>query len=99
MDSFIHEQWLKLVQDAKKAGVVQLKRRYFHGWSNADLQNVQLHRFGDASEKAYGAVVYFRIETTTGTVFTKLVSSKTRVAPMNGETIPRLELLGALILD
>ena len=98
VDSFIHEQWLKLVQDAKKVGVVQLKRHYFHGWSNADLRNVQLHRFRDVSEKAYGAVVYFRIETTTGTVFTKLVSSKTRVAPMNGETIPRLELLGALIL-
>ena len=31
------EQWLKLVQDAKKVGVVQLKRHYFHGWSNADL--------------------------------------------------------------
>ena len=26
------------------------------------------------------------------------LSSKTRVAPMNGETIPRLELVGALIL-
>ena len=98
VDSFIHEQWLKLVQDAKKVGVVQLKRHYFHGWSNADLRNVQLHGFADASEKAYGAVVYLRIKTTTGTVFTQLVSSKIRVAPMNGETIPRLELLGALIL-
>ena len=98
VDSFIHEQWLNLVQDAKKMGVVQLKRHYFHGWSTADLRSVQLHGFADASENAYGAVVYLRIETTTGTVFTQLVSSKTRVAPMNGETIPRLELLGALIL-
>ena len=98
VDSFIHEQWLRLVQDAKKVGVVQLKRHYFHGWSKADLQSVQLHCFGDASEKAYGAVVYLRVETATGTVFTQLVSSKTRVAPMNGETIPRLELVGALIL-
>ena len=31
-------------------------------------------------------------------VFTQLVSSKTRVAPANADTIPRLELLGALIL-
>ena len=98
VDSFIHEQWLKLIQDAKKVGVVQLKRHYFHGWSTADLRSVQLHGFADASEKAYGAVVYLRIQTTTGTVFTQLVSSKTRVAPMNGETIPRLELVGALIL-
>ena len=60
--SFIHEQWLKLVQDAKKVGVVQLKRHYFHGWSKADLQSVPLHGFGDASEKAYRAVVYLRVE-------------------------------------
>ena len=98
VDSFIHEQWLNLVQDAKKVGVVQLKRHYFHGRSTADLRSVQFHGFADGSEKAYGAVVYLRIETTTGTVFTQLVSSKTRVATMNGETIPRLELLGAPIL-
>ena len=64
VDSFIHEQWLKLVQDAKKLGVVQLKRHYFHGWSTADLQSVQLHGFGDASKKAYGAVMYFNVEAT-----------------------------------
>ena len=32
VDSFIHEQWLKLVEDAKKVGVVQLNRHYFHCW-------------------------------------------------------------------
>ena len=78
--------------------MVQLKRHYFHGWSTADLRGFQLHGFADASEKAYGAVVYLRIQTTTGTVFTQLVSSKTRVAPMDGETLPRLELVGALFL-
>ena len=52
----------------------------------------------DASEKAYGAVVYLRVELISGTVFTQVVSSKTRVAPINGETIPRMELMGALIL-
>jgi len=98
VDSFIHEQWLKLVQDAKKVGVVEVRRHYHLGLSSGDLQSIQLHGFADASEKAYGAVVYLRLETTTGTVFTQLLSSKTRVAPINGETIPRLELLGALVL-
>lgn len=65
MDSFIHEQWLNLVQDAKKVGVAQLKRHNFHGRSTADLRSVQLYGFADASEKAYGAVVYLRTETTT----------------------------------
>ena len=98
VDSFLHEQWLKLVQDTRKVGVVELKRHYFRGSSSADLQSAQLHGFADASEKAYGAVVYLRVELISGTVFTQLVSSKTRVAPIDGETIPRMELMGALIL-
>lgn len=69
MDAFIHEQWLKLVQDAKKVGVVQLKRRYYLGLSSGDLRSIPLHCFADASEKAYGAVVYLCLETTSGTVF------------------------------
>ena len=98
VDSFLHEQWLKLVQDTRKVGVVELKRHYFRGSSSADLQSAQLHGFADASEKAYGAVVYLRVELISGTFFTQLVSSKTRVAPINVETIPRMELMGALIL-
>ena len=38
------------------------------------------------------------VELTDGTVFTELVTSRTRVSPINGDTIPRLELLGALVL-
>ena len=48
--------------------------------------------------RVYGAVVYLRVELTDGTVFTELVTSRTQVAPINGDTIPRLELLGALAL-
>ena len=65
----------------------------------SELQSVQLHGFADASERAYGAVVYLRVELTDGTVFTELVTSRTRLAPINGDTIPRLELLGALVLS
>jgi len=97
VDSFLHEQWLKLVQDTRNVGVGEMKRHYFLGSLTADLQSVQLHGFADVSEKAYGAVVYLRVELISGTVFTQLVSSKTRVAPINGETIPRMELMDALI--
>ncbi|XP_068761945.1 uncharacterized protein [Montipora capricornis] len=98
VEMFIHEQWLKLTQDVKMVGVVQLNRHYFDGKSLSELQSVQIHGFADASERAYGAVVYLRVELTDGTVFTELVTSRTRVAPINGDTIPRLELLGALLL-
>lgn len=45
----------------------------------------------------YAAVVYLVIETPTGS-FTKFVASKTRVSPLKSQTIPRLELLSALLL-
>ena len=51
----------------------------------------------DASKNAYGGTVYIRIKTNKG-VTTKIVTSKTRIGPLKGETIPRLELLAALTL-
>ena len=58
----------------------------------------QLHGFCDASTRAYAPVVYLRCFYSDGTVEVKLMTSKTRVAPIKGQTIPCLELLGAVIL-
>ena len=44
---------------------------------------------------AYGAVVYMRVEYE-AKVKCQIVSSKTRVAPLAKQTIPRLELLSNL---
>ena len=60
--------------------------------------DVQLHGFSDASGRAYAAVVYIRSTYSDGQVNVRLVGSKSRVAPIKRQTIPRLELLGALIL-
>ncbi|GFX01398.1 integrase catalytic domain-containing protein [Trichonephila clavipes] len=58
--------------------------------------DVELHSFCDASKKAYGAAVYLRTKSRNG-ISVKLVTSKSRVAPLNCVTLPRLELLGALV--
>ncbi|XP_075150561.1 uncharacterized protein LOC142224663 [Haematobia irritans] len=58
---------------------------------------IQFHGFCDASEKAYAAVLYARIRRD-NTIFTSLVCSKTRVAPVKTLSIPRLELCGAALL-
>ena len=59
----------------------------------------QLHGFSDASEKAYVAVIYLRIEYSEGgNVDVNLIASKAWVSPIKKQTIPRLELLGAVIL-
>ena len=56
-----------------------------------------LFGFCDASSRAYAAVVYMRIETNVGSSV-EFVASKTRVSPVERQTIPRLELLSALLL-
>ena len=51
----------------------------------------------DASEGAYGAVVYARYNYPDGSISTNIVSAKTRVAPSIAINIPRLELMGTVI--
>ena len=56
-----------------------------------------LHTFSDASEAAYAAAVYIRHEYEDKSITTRLVGSKTRLSPLKAMSIPRLELMGAVI--
>ncbi len=73
-----------------------IPRRYTA--KNSPPVSVQLHGFSDASQAAFGGVVYLRILHQDASVTVSLVTAKTRVAPLPGSTIPRLELCGALLL-
>ena len=59
---------------------------------------IELHGFCDASERAYGACVYLCTITPDGHVWTQLLTAKSKVAPLKSQTIPKLELSGALLL-
>lgn len=61
------------------------------------VDTMQLHTFVDASEHAYGAVVYARYTYQDGSISSNIVAAKTRVAPSISTSIPRLELMGAII--
>ena len=62
-----------------------------------EVLECELHGFGDASSKAYCAVVYLVYKTNEGTS-AKLLTLKSRVAPLKKVTIPHLELMPARIL-
>lgn len=92
----ILEEWSKLRRELPILLTHHISRCYYP--KEASIISTQLHGFSDALEKAYLGIVYLRMENTNGVVYTSLVTSKTRVAPIKRITIPRLELNGALIL-
>ena len=53
--------------------------------------------FPDGSVSAFGAVVYIRWQLSSGQWWTSLISSKSKIAPKNRITIPRLELNGEVL--
>lgn len=87
-------RWFKLIADLKSTSEVKLPRCV--NLNKGECQ-FQLAGFCDASTLAYAAVVYLIIKSENN-VQVQLLASKTRVAPLKKQTVPRLELLGALIL-
>jgi len=91
------QKWSKLIQEFDTLQNVTIPRCYFD--TKGCPVSIQLHGFSDAAEHAYAAVLYLRTSYTDGSVTVRLVASKTKVSPLKRQTIPRLELLGALILS
>jgi len=84
------------VADLSKIKGISISRCVYENPKQRVLE-CQLHEFGDASTKAYCAVVYL-VYTTNEGVNVKLLASKSRVAPIKTLTIPRLERMSARIL-
>ena len=57
------------------------------------VRECYLHGFGDASKKAFCAMVYLVYLTEDGNAHVRLVASKTRVDPLKVLIIPRLDLM------
>lgn len=89
----ICEEWIELKETLHHIERIRIKRWIPHGTGR-----LQLHGFADASEAAYAAVVYARSEDHEGRIQTNLVAAKTKVAPIQQVSLPRLELMAAELL-
>ena len=58
---------------------------------------IELHYFADASSEAYGTASYIRSIKSEGIVSVSFIFGKSRLAPIKPVTIPKLELMAAVI--
>ena len=91
LDESLQNRWRKITLEIKEAVDFLIPRQYFPK-ATSQFNAQELHVFADASLKAYGAVAYFLQNDVTS-----LVMSKTRVSPLKPISLPRLELMAAVL--
>ena len=96
LPGYLQLRWRKWAEDLHLISDHTLPR--YMGSLNLKARDCTLHGFADASSKAYGGVVYLRTVYHDCSIQVSLVTAKSRVAPLKTQTIPRLELCGALLL-
>ena len=93
-------KWYKIITEMKGIREIIIPRCYCCNKHADAIINIELHCFSDSSELAYGGCIYLKFILSSGAVKVTLVTSKTRIVPLNKKiTIPRLELLGNLLLS
>jgi hypothetical protein len=89
--------WNKFLEELKSLREVRQQRFVFQPNFHSGSR-VEIHGFCDSSKELYCAVVYFRF-VYNESVKVSFLAAKTKVAPLKTLTIPRLELLGCLLLS
>lgn len=88
------DYWIKFHGELHSLRYLQIPRQLL----SPETTRVELHGFSDASQIGYGAVVYVRLQHPTGMFTTRICTAKSKVAPIRTISLPRLELLGAVLL-
>ena len=87
-----YSKWLSGLKDTSCINIPQCYSR--SDYEKAD--SIELHAFSDASFQSFAGTIYLQI-VRGETIETALVMAKNRVAPLEDHSLPRLELLGAVI--
>ncbi|XP_076301710.1 uncharacterized protein LOC143219719 [Lasioglossum baleicum] len=88
-------EWNTFYSELKQLEKVKVPRPLFQ---NSHPEQRELHGFADASERAYGAILYLRTRTTNQRWTLSLIAAKSKVAPLQQVSLPRLELCAAHLL-
>ena len=87
------ETWIEGLLECRQITI----RRCVYEHVQEEVLECSLHGFADASKKAYCAVIYLTYRAQTGR-YSKMLTSKTRVAQLKELSIPRLELMAGMVL-
>lgn len=92
----IIDAWKSWLAILPKVEEIKIPRVYSLKMTPNPPKSIEYHIFVDASEKAYTAVAFLRVEDDEGAECA-LIGSKARVAPLKYLSIPRLELQAGVL--
>ncbi|GFV93171.1 uncharacterized protein TNCV_573101 [Trichonephila clavipes] len=89
-----YREWQQFLVSLENINNIEIPRRILVAFPEV----IEIHGFADASEWCYGAAVYCKSKNLKSETLVRLITSKSRVAPIKRLTIPRLELCAAVLL-
>ncbi|GFX47219.1 integrase catalytic domain-containing protein [Trichonephila clavipes] len=92
----LKEKWLIWCKELPLLDNLRIPRLVLDSTNDEVSDLIAIHIICDASKLAYGAAAYVKVRKQ-NEVLVNLITSKTRMAPLKAVTLPRLELLGALV--
>ena len=83
--------WFEQLKSLKEVKIPRCLR------SSEPFKSKRIVTFVDSSQQAYGAAVYTQCKYHNDAVTGPLIAAKSKVAPLTSMTVPRLELMGAIL--
>ncbi|XP_058456571.1 uncharacterized protein LOC131433969 [Malaya genurostris] len=96
IDSNCWNLWKRWTSVLPEVEAIRIPRCYIGEAKSDEIETLEVHIFTDASDLAYGCVAYLRV-VIRGVVQCTLIMSRAKVAPLKRQSIPRLELMGAVL--
>lgn len=93
----VADKWQEWLSDLRDLDHIKVPRCANQLNTGISAIRTELHTFTDASERGYGCCSYLRVIGSDNSVSCSLLAAKSKVVPLKGSTIPRLELQAALL--